>query len=124
MIGVLVTIMLLLLLAFALRATSYRHKPTHDPVVIDLTTLRSYESRNTLPVPVATSELPTGPDASSPFDQGRATQLATGPPPPPGHRPKPGGLPAPDPPRLVGALLGAADSPPTYDACGCDAYSA
>jgi len=126
MIGLLATILVLLALALVLRASSYRHSPSHDPVVIDLAALRSYEEkmRANLPVPVATYALPSGPEASSPFDQGVSHQLPTGPPPRPGGRPRPaGGLPSPDPPRPVGALLEATLGPPTYGACGCDAYA-
>jgi hypothetical protein len=123
MIGLLATILVLLALVLTLRAMSYRHTPSSDPVVIDMIALREYEEKSRIPVPVSASEMPMGPDPSSPFDQGIAPQLPTGPPPRPSGRARPAGsLPGPDPPRPVGALLTATTSPPTYGAAGLDAY--
>ena len=123
MIGVLGTVVILLVLALALRATSHRRQPSRDPVVIDMEVLRLASTRESVPIPVAAAALPLGPAPSSPFDQQHERQLPTGPPPPPSRRPRPsGGLPTPDPPRPVGALLEASTGPPTYGPSGRDAY--
>lgn len=120
MIGLLAAIVILLVLALVVRATSHRHAPSRDPVVINMVALRT---RAREPVPLAAAALPRGPRPSSPFDQDLVPQLPTGPPPPPGAVPRPAGtLPGPDPPRPVGALLEANTGPPTYGAAGIDAY--
>ena len=125
MISVLATVIVLLVLALVLRATSYRHQASRDPVVIDMEVLRLAESRERPSIPAAAAALPLGPVPSSPFDQQRDHQLPTGPPPPPSRRARPaGGLPGPDPPRPVGALLEASTGPPSYGPSGQDAYCA
>ena len=119
LLGVLIV---LLVLALTVKASSRPVKPSRDPVVIDVISLTEISAPANSPSDIV-RDMPGGPSSASPFDEGVLRQLDVGPPPPVSLRPYPAGtVPGPDPPRPVGQLLEHNTGPPTYGAAGQDAY--
>ena len=113
-------LIVVLILAMIVRATTRPVRASRDAAVIDMIELRGSQEHDAAR---AVKDMRIGPGDASPFMEGQR-MLPTGPPPCPSCPPKPArAVPGPQPPWSVGSMLELGNAgPPTYTPAADAAY--